>query len=111
MRYLGHAGIAALLLCALCWFAGCSTNTGQAENTLVITPARAFLTPGGKQAFTANMPVHWYVVEEEGGTITPAGVYTAPYYASTYHVYARSIADNSVTRTIEVYVAWDRQAQ
>lgn len=109
MRYLGHAAVAALLLCALCWLAGCSASTGEAENTLVITPARAYLIPGGRQTFTANMPVHWYVVEEGGGTITPSGEYTAPYHASTFHILARSIADSTVTRTAEVHVAWDRQ--
>mgnify|MGYP001348843894 CR=1 FL=1 len=110
MRYVGQAAVAALMLCALLWFAGCSTSSGQAENSLVVTPARAFLTPRSSQAFTTNLPVHWRVVEENGGTITPAGVYTAPDSASTFHVVATCISDDSITRTVEIFVAWARQA-
>lgn len=104
MRYMGLAAVAALMLFILLSSVGCSTSSGRAETTLVVTPAAAYLHPGDSQEFTANLPVHWRVLEEEGGRITSAGVYTAPYFVSTYHVVATSITDASITRTVAINI-------
>jgi len=107
MRYIGLAAIAGLMLFVLLSTVGCSANSGQALTTLVVTPPTAFLHPGDSQEFTTNMPVYWRVVEEEGGKVTPAGVYTAPYYVSTYHIVATCITDASITRTVAITVTRD----
>ncbi len=70
------------------------------QPTLVLRPVAVAVTPGTTQAFQAEInypdgvrplrqPITWDVIEPGGGTITPAGVYTAPLQAGTYHVEAR----------------------
>lgn len=67
--------------------------------TLKLTPRKASVAKGGSVSFSAEInyepdgprfprqPVKWTVVEgETGGTITHAGVYTAPDKAGVYHV-------------------------
>ncbi len=67
--------------------------------TLSLRPTAVVLTRGASQAFQAEInyppevrylrqPVLWRVVEPGGGTLTPAGVYTAPATPGTYHVHA-----------------------
>jgi hypothetical protein len=54
---------------------------------------------------TSNTAVTWSVQEGvAGGTITPAGVYTAPENAGTYHVVATSAADGSKSAVAPVAV-------
>jgi len=80
--------------------------------TVAITPTTAALITGATQQFTAsvtgagNTAVTWTVQETGGGTITPAGVYTAPATGGTYHVVATSVADitKSATATVTVTV-------
>jgi len=68
---------------------------------LKLTPMATRITPGAKVAFSANInyepdgpryqrqPVKWSVFEgDEGGTITRAGVYTAPAKPGLFHVRA-----------------------
>ncbi|MHB9110986.1 MAG: hypothetical protein ACYDCO_28345 [Armatimonadota bacterium] len=107
MRYISLAALAALVLFILLLAAGCSTSSGQAARSLVVTPDTTSVTPGGTTTFTANMPVHWSVREEGGGTITAAGVYTAPYFANTFHIVATCTSDSTITREATVTVAWD----
>ena len=53
--------------------------------------------------------VTWSMKEgPSGGTITPAGVYTAPSAAGTYHVVARSLDDPSRTDEGSVVVGTER---
>ncbi|NVJ07058.1 chitinase [Myxococcus sp. AM001] len=66
---------------------------------VAISPTSATIPAGGTQAFTAtvtgstNTAVTWSVQEgAEGGTITQAGLYTAPVTGGTYHVVATSQA-------------------
>ncbi len=74
-----------------------ATGTTDACKTLTFTA-----TVGG----TANQAVTWSVQEgAAGGTITAAGVYTAPANAGTYHVVATSAADSSKTAVATVTVA------
>src|ERR1700694_2614453 len=104
------------LLALLCLTAGCggggSTQTVVVAVTVSPTPATVPL--GAMQAFMANVTgtnntaVTWTVQEgAAGGSITSAGVYTAPQVAGTYHVVATSVADStkSGTATIKVPVA------
>lgn len=66
---------------------------------IALRPTAVVLARGASQAFQAEInyppdvkylrqPVLWRVVEPGGGTLTPAGVYTAPTTPGTYHVHA-----------------------
>lgn len=68
--------------------------------TVLVSPATAKVLMGGTQPFTAtvsgssNKAVNWSVQEgAAGGSITSAGLYTAPPVPGTYHVVASSQAD------------------
>ncbi len=78
---------------------------------VAITPTSATVPAGGTQAFTAtvtgsaNTAVTWSVQEgAAGGTITQAGLYTAPAIAGTYHVVATSQADPTKSAVATVTV-------
>lgn len=84
--------------------------------TLVLRPTAVALIPGATQAFQAEInypegirplrqPVSWSVVEAEGGTITPAGLYTAPGRYGTYHVQVKrdDFPDLVMTATVTVH--------
>ena len=83
-----------------------------ADPPVVVTasPPSAILSPGQSQTFAANVHfianqgVNWSVMESGGGTITSAGVYTAPTTVSVnpFHVVAVSQAD--VTRRVIIPV-------
>jgi len=102
MRYLATLS-AALLLFA------CSSNSSTSI-TVAISPTTAALSVGSTQTFTATVTgssdttVNWSVAEAAGGTITSAGLYTAPGAAGTYHVVATSAADSAATATATVLV-------
>jgi hypothetical protein len=79
--------------------------------SVAVKPGNQTLDQGATTTFTAellgtsNTSVTWAVEGgEANGTITPAGVYTAPMKAGTYTVIATSVADPSkkVTATITV---------
>jgi hypothetical protein len=70
--------------------------------TVNISPMTATVDQGATQVFTAsvtgttNTAVTWSIQEgATGGTITGAGVYTAPQAAGTFHVVATSQADTT----------------
>lgn len=76
-----------------------------------ITPTAVNVATGANQTFTAtvtnstNTAVTWSVQEgATGGTVTSAGVYTAPVTVGTYHVVATSVADTTKTATAAVTV-------
>ncbi|KAF0221285.1 MAG: hypothetical protein FD174_423 [Geobacteraceae bacterium] len=83
--------------------------TGQSVN-VNIDPPSANVPTNGSKTFTAtvtgtsNSQVTWSVVETNGGSITSAGVYTAPATAGTYHVKAASAADTSKSATATVII-------
>ncbi|MBK5275600.1 MAG: hypothetical protein JJE30_11180 [Desulfuromonadales bacterium] len=68
----------------------------------VISPIFTTVSLSKSVNFTAdvlrstNKSVTWSVVESSGGTITNAGVYTAPATEGTYHVKATSVANPSM---------------
>ena len=79
--------------------ANLTVNSGSV--TVTVSPATVNLQPGASQTFSAVVSgssvsgVNWSVVEAGGGTITPAGVYSAPNQVGTYRVKAVSLADSS----------------
>ncbi len=78
-----------------------SLTVNPASVQIGVSPSVATLNMGATQAFSAtvtgsaNTAVTWSVVEADGGSITPAGVYTAPARLGTFHVKATSQADSS----------------
>ena len=81
-----------------------NTKTGTATITVppvsvTVSPNPVTVTQGAMQQFTAmvtatNPAVTWAIQEAPaGGSITSAGLYTAPQAAGTYHVIATSVAD------------------
>jgi len=80
--------------------------------TIVVTvaPEVAAVDPGKTQPFVAtvsgiaNQAVAWSVTEAGGGTVTAAGIYTAPAASGTYHVVATSRVDRTRQATATVYV-------
>jgi hypothetical protein len=69
--------------------------------SVTVTPPYLGLLPGATQTFTAtvagttNQSVTWKVVESGGGSISAAGLYTAPTSNSTFHVRAISQANTN----------------
>lgn len=61
---------------------------------VVLEPAQARVGPGGTLPFQARVKgltkanLNWYVEEENGGTITSDGVYTAPRTPGNYRILA-----------------------
>jgi hypothetical protein len=97
----GTALVAGLILVPVLWMSGCGGSSHQ-PIAISVTPGTTSLTVGQSVSFTAlvantsNTAVTWSVQEGgSGGTITAAGVYTAPMKAGTYHVMAVSVADAS----------------
>jgi len=83
-------------------------NFYVAESTTIsISPSTAALTIGATQQFTAtvsgtsNTAVRWSTTD---GTITTAGLYTAPKTAGTYTVTATSVADSTKSASATVTV-------
>lgn len=93
--------LTAMVLMA-CQAPGDSVPTKPAEPfqpAVAIRPLAVSLARGATQAFQAEInyepgvrpfrqPVAWRVVEPGGGEVTPAGLYTAPQTAGTFHVEA-----------------------
>ena len=108
--------IHALLVLAALVLAGCGGGGGGGGGggdsvSVSITPTSVELTAWETQTFaavvlgTTNTAVTWTVQEgAAGGTITTAGVYTAPDTAGTYHVVATSQADPTKSAGAEVTV-------
>jgi hypothetical protein len=89
----------------------CSAGDVDAGDVQVtIDPKTVTLAPGETRQFEASVTgatdtsVLWSVVEPDGGSITTAGVYTAPGTEGTYHVVAASQADDTKSDTAAVEV-------
>jgi hypothetical protein len=67
--------------------------------SVTITPREATLFAGETQVFVAtaldgaDKTVTWSVAEEDGGTVTNRGLYTAPEIQGVYHVTVASATD------------------
>lgn len=96
-----------ILLCTAMWlFSGC--GGGGVLISVEINPAGpVLLTANQSHTYvatvngSANQAVQW---SADGGTITPAGVYTAPAIAGSYHVTAVAVADVTKHATVTVVV-------
>ena len=88
----------------------CEKSASSPSVAVAVAPAIAAVDPGKTQAFVAtvtgvaNQSVSWSVQEAGGGTITAAGLYTAPTVHGTYHVVAASHVDRTQQATATVYV-------
>jgi hypothetical protein len=95
------------------------SRTARATVTVTGPPpvVAVTVTPGSTSAFacetasfsatvtgTTNKAVTWSVAEAGGGTISTAGVYTAPATDGTYHVVATSAASPTSTASAPVVV-------
>jgi hypothetical protein len=81
----------------------------SAAQTLTVTPTTATLQTNGSQQFNATLDgsapsVNWSVQEAGGGTVTPAGLYTAPATPGTYHLIATLAANSAVAGTATITV-------
>ena len=87
--------VGAMLTCASVLH-GQQTVRQLAHVTVTITPLKATLYAGEMQTFAATVvgihdkTVIWAVDEENGGTITQLGLYTAPKIPGIYHITATS---------------------
>lgn len=81
-----------------------------AAGTLYALPAENYVFPGGSCRFVAFLigskspDFSWSVVEDNGGSVTNDGVYTAPQQPGVYHVRVTSIVDPSKRREMTVTV-------
>ncbi len=108
----------AVLLMFACNAPGDAVPAKSAEPfkpSLSLRPVAVSLIRGATQAFQAEInypegvrymrqPVAWSVVEAEGGTITGAGLYTAPATAGTFHVQVKREDFPEVTASATVTV-------
>ena len=101
------------MLALLCLIAGCgggSTQSSAVAVAVTVSPNPATVFLGATQTFVAtvtatNMAVTWTVQEgSAGGSITSAGVYTAPQVVGTFHVIATSQADTTKSATVVITV-------
>jgi hypothetical protein len=109
-------GLALALLVAIVGCGGSGNGGGGGTDTggstgvvrVSIDPVSATVAPGGTRTFSANVTgttntaVNWTAT---GGSITQAGVFTAPDTTGTYKVRAISQADTSVIAESTVTVA------
>lgn len=105
------ATVIGLLLSCLTSCAGSGTGTSSgAAVTVRITGASTPMNAGASRPFSATVTgssdaaVNWSVVEPGGGTITSAGVYTAPPSPGTYAVKATAHANAGAFATAPVPV-------
>jgi hypothetical protein len=103
---------AVLGLDVACGGGGGSSQPSAPQGVSVsLSPTGVSLWTRGTQAFqatvtgTSNTAVTWSVVETSGGSVTTAGLYTAPGTAGTYHVKAVSLADTGKSAQAPVSVS------
>ena len=93
-----------------------STLKPPASVSVTIVPSTATAPEGKSLSFvavvkgTSDTTVSWSVQEgTAGGSITSAGVYTAPSTLGTYHVVATSVADESASASAVVKIVGEAQ--
>ncbi|MBK9519500.1 MAG: Ig-like domain-containing protein [Anaeromyxobacter sp.] len=107
----GAMALGFLVLLAACGASGQVTPV-EGGVTVKVAPAEAETNPGGSVWYSAavNAPlgitttVNWSVVEPDGGSIDPLGLYLASGGQGTFTVRATSIGDPSVSGTGTVVV-------
>ena len=105
------SGLRWAALSAIALLIGCAAPPQNKGVSISISPTTASVAPGATKQFTAtvkgssNTSATWSVQEgATGGTITAAGLYTAPASAGSFHVVATSAADTSKTASATVTV-------
>ncbi len=105
-------GIAVLITLSGCGTTGANTAASSSSSstsgavTVTVSPAQPMAT-GGSQQFTAtvtgtsNTAVTWTA---SGGTVTSAGLFTAPAAAGSYTITATSMADSAAKGSVTVSV-------
>jgi len=95
---------------------GYCTSGAASGVAISITPKTVTLATGATQTFvvtvtgSANTAANFTVTEgASGGSVTSAGVYTAPSTPGTYHVVATAAADGSKTDTATVTVVLSKR--
>lgn len=112
--------LGAVLLLSACGGGGGGGAGGEGGGTVTVSvaPADVALTAGGTRQFRCTVTgardarCTWRVAEgARGGSITAAGLYTAPDAAGTFHVVAAAVADSTrrATATVAVTAATARQ--
>jgi len=87
-----------------------ATITVTAPVAVTVSPASRTMDACGTLGLSATVTgtsdtaVSWRVTESGGGTVTSAGVYTAPSSAGTYHVVATAHASSAATATATITV-------
>lgn len=110
--------LAPLLLALACTTPGDTMPAKPKEPfkpSLSLRPVAVSLARGATQTFQAEInypegmrymrqPVAWSVVEADGGSITGAGLYTAPAVGGTYHVQVKreDFPEIAATATVTV---------
>jgi WD40 repeat protein len=98
-----------LLLGLLVFLIACGGSGGNSGGNNA-TPVKLNMTTasslvGQNTQFSANIPVSWTVKEHNGGTITSAGLYTAPPNTGVFHVIATSKADTTQSTSAAVNIS------
>jgi hypothetical protein len=90
-----------LMAAALALACGSSrTPTEQPVSALEVRPPKAEVLPLAVQPFAlvpSTVSVSWSVTETNGGSVTQAGLYTAPGYSGVFHVVATSTTNTAVS--------------
>jgi len=76
---------------------GAGSSTGA---QLEVRPSAVQLAPNNAQQFTlspSTVQVTWSVAEANGGSISQAGLYTAPGYSGVFHVVATSTTNTAAS--------------
>jgi hypothetical protein len=100
--------IAALSMFAVIGCRGYTENPNTGP--VAVEPSAVTLPQGGVQGFIAvtaatGTSITWSIAEgATGGSITTAGMYTAPMSAGTFHVVATSVADTTKSASATVTV-------
>ena len=101
---------AVALFLAACGGGASSAPAPTLPVTVQISGASSPMNTGATRTFTvsvsnsANTAVMWSVLEQNGGTITQAGVYTAPALPGTFTVKTTLVADPRASATFSVPV-------
>lgn len=100
-----------LVLATVLFFACGGSGGGiPASVAISVTPSTASVVAGATQQFNAtvtgssNQAVSWSVQESGGGSVSVAGLYTAPSAAGSFHVVAQSLADTAKSASALVSV-------
>ena len=112
--------LSALLLLGVLAGCGGGPNGGAVRHSgvkLENQPREAVMTVGQRLYLGAaaegasETGVQWFVLGAESGSVTPEGLYTAPYRPGTTFVRTRALADPSVTAATVVTVHAEPQAR